>query len=371
MDQYPGGEKAVFGTIISATFRLVPIVATLYLFLFSVGLLGSSLKLFGKGFAETLIAGTSNPLAGLFIGILATSIVQSSSMTTSILVGMVGGGILSVSNGIPIVMGANVGTTITNVLVSLTHIRRTGEFRRAFAAATVHDIFNLLSVALLFPLQYLTDFLGAGSRAMAGMFSSVGGMKLFNPLAYAIKPVVAGFLHLVNDSPLAGTIIAVILLFGSLHYMVKLLRSTVLVRLERFFQRYIFKTILRSFMLGLVLTVMVQSSSITTSVIVPLVASGVLTLVQVFPYTLGANLGTTVTAILAALATGNLSAVTIAFVHTLFNLSGIAIFLPLRAIPISMAEKLAGLAIKSRLVPILFVLFVFFIIPSVLIFVWR
>ena len=137
--------------------------------------MGSSFKLFGKGFAETLISNTSNPIVGLFIGILATSLIQSSSSTTSIVVGMVGGGALTVANAIPIVMGANIGTSVTNTLVAMAHINRSNEFKRSFAASTVHDFFNLLEVAILFPIQYFTNNLVVIARFIGDNFKDVGG----------------------------------------------------------------------------------------------------------------------------------------------------------------------------------------------------
>jgi sodium-dependent phosphate cotransporter len=351
--------------------RIILLLGLLYLFLLSVGLLGSSLKLFGKGFAESLMTTTSNPILGLFIGVLVTSIVQSSSMTTSLLVGMVGGGLISVENAIPIVMGANIGTTITNILVSLVHINRRGEFRRAFAASTVHDIFNILSVIVFLPIQVYTNFLGILSDFLAEIFSHVGGMRLFNPLGEITKPVILMLIDLFDKNALLLCIFSVLLLFGSLHFMVKTLRSVFIVRLTGLFQRYIFKTTMRAFLVGLVLTVLVQSSSITTSLIVPLAGSGVLSLVQIFPYTLGANLGTTATAILASLATGNLHAVTIAFSHMFFNMCGICVFLPLKQIPLTLARKLADYSVKSKIIPIAFVGVVFFLIPLVLLYLWR
>jgi len=139
-------------------FNLLFLLAFLYLFLFSLELMGSALKLFGKGFATTLIETTTNPLVGLFIGILATSVIQSSSSTTSIVVGLVAGGALNVANAIPIIMGANIGTSVTNTLASMTQINRSVEFKRAFSAAVVHDFFNLLAVLIIFPLQYFTNF---------------------------------------------------------------------------------------------------------------------------------------------------------------------------------------------------------------------
>ncbi len=93
---------------------------------------------------------------------------------------------------------------------------------------------------------------------------------------------------------------------------------------------------------GLLITVLVQSSSITTSLAVPFAGAGILTLIQIFPYTLGANIGTTITAMLAALAVGEISAVTVAFAHLLFNICGIALIWPLpaiRRIPLRLAEE--------------------------------
>ncbi len=351
--------------------RLILLFGFLYLFLLSVGLFGSSLRLFGKGFAETMISTTSNPIVGLFIGVLATSVVQSSSMTTSLVVGMVGGGLMTVDNAIPVVMGANIGTTITNLLVSLVHIKRSVEFRRAFAASTVHDIFNLLAVAIFLPIQIKTNFLGAASSQLTGLFSKLGGVTLFNPLAAITKPVIKALLDILNQNAVVSSVLAVLLLFLSLNFLVKTLRSMVISPLTGFFQRYIFKTTARSFLLGLVLTVMVQSSSITTSLIIPLAGSGILSLVQIFPYTLGANLGTTATAILASLATGNIAAVTIAFAHMLFNFCGIVVFLPLKKIPLYLARKLADYSVKNKAVPLVFIGAIFFIIPLALIYFWR
>ena len=94
--------------------KILLLFAILYLFILSIQLMGSSFKLMGKGFAEALIQTTSNPLVGLLIGILATSIIQSSSTTTSIVVGLVAGGVLTLQGAIPIIMGANIGTTIIN-----------------------------------------------------------------------------------------------------------------------------------------------------------------------------------------------------------------------------------------------------------------
>jgi len=341
----------------------------------------------GKGFAETLVRTVSNPIIGLLIGILATSIIQSSSATSSLVVGLVGGlgvasaqvaggdaaavPLLTIQNAIPIIMGANVGTSVTNLLVSMGHISQRLEFRRAFAAAIVHDTFNLIAVAIFLPLQIATNFLGYVATKATVLFEAAGGLKFASPIKVITKPVVRLILDLTNNLSWIAIIVSLVLLFLSLNLLVRVLKTLVLKKVEVFFDTYIFKTALRSMVLGLALTVLVQSSSITTSLVIPLAGAGLLTLRQIFPYTLGANVGTTITAFLAALAIGRPEAITIALAHVFFNLFGGILIWPIRMIPINFAQWFSGFAVKNRIIPILFVLVIFFILPLSLIFLTR
>ena len=342
----------------------------LYLFFLSLQLMGDSMKLFGKDFAHTLIQTTSNPFVGLFIGILATSIVQSSSSTTSIVVGMVAAGALNVQSAIPIIMGANIGTSITNTIASLPQINRSNEFKRAFAAATVHDFFNFLSVIVIFPLQIFTNFLGIASETLAKSFQNVGGLGFLSPVKAITKPVSKYFIASLKSGIGDGSIykwialiVALVILFIALKYMTSSLKVLILVKAKAWFDEFLFKTATRAFIVGLLLTVLVQSSSITTSLVVPMAGAGLLSLIQIFPYTLGSNIGTTITAILAALLTGNVAALTVAFAHLLFNVSGIMFWWPLKKLPLFLAEKFAEYSIKNKLIPVAYVVILFFVIP--------
>ena len=352
-------------------FNFIFLVFYLYLFLFSIELMGTSLKMLGKGLAEALITTTTNPLIGLFVGILSTSIVQSSSFTTSIVVGLVAGGALNVANAIPIVMGANIGTSVTNILVSLTQIRRSVEFKLAFSAAIVHDFFNVLAVLVLFPLQYFTNFLGHTASFMGEKFQNIGGLKFLSPIKASTRPPVELLKTLIGNYPWILFVLSLIFLFLALTRLVKTLKTLVVQKAEVWIDRYLFKNAWRAFLVGIILTALVQSSSVTTSLAVPLAGAGILTLAQIFPYTLGANIGTTVTAMLAALVTGNLAAVVVAFSHLFFNLSGIVIWWPFKIVPITMAEKFSEMAIRKKVIPILYVIVVFFLIPIVLIVISR
>ncbi|RKY61402.1 MAG: hypothetical protein DRP96_03280 [Candidatus Neomarinimicrobiota bacterium] len=351
--------------------KTLALLGLIYMFLLSITLIGASFKAMGKETAEAIMHLVSNPVMGLVVGVFTTSIVQSSSLTTSLVVSMVAGNVLTINLAIPIIMGANIGTSVTNLIVSIGHIRRSEEFERALGASIVHDFFNVLSVAVIFPLQVAFNIIGISARAASGFFVNIGGLKLINPLNTILKPVAKAILHLFPNHPWIGIVIAFILLFIALRYLVVVMKSFVLKKIEAFFDRYIFKTTFRALMLGLLFTALVQSSSITTSLVVPLAAAGVLSLKKIFPYDLGANIGTTVTAFLASLATNNPDAITIAFSHFLFNIIGIIIWLPLKAIPIKMATVFAHWSVRHRWVPFAYILVVFFLLPLLLILLMR
>ncbi len=357
--------------------KILLIFGLLYLFILSITLLGGSFKHMGKEFAEAIFHSTSNPLVALMIGILSTAIVQSSSTTTSIIIGLVAIGSgpdglgLTFEAAIPMIMGANIGTSVTNTLVSLGHITRGEEFRRAFTGSMLHDFFNVCAVSVLLPIEIYFGLIRKSALVMESMFSGFGGMKFMSPLKAITKPVSKWIISATGDSGLISALLAMIFLFIALYFIVKVLKSLVLSKVEKFFQRYIFRTPALSFVLGIILTTFVQSSSITTSLVVPLIGAGVISIVQVYPYLLGANVGTTITAFLASFVTGSHAAVALAFSHLMFNVFGIAIFWPLKAIPIWMAEKLSYLTQKSKLVPIFYIITVFFIVPSLIIYFYR
>jgi sodium-dependent phosphate cotransporter len=353
----------------SKIYRFLIIVITIYAFLLSIKLLGHSFKLFGKGFAETLLNMTSDPFAGLLIGIVSTSIIQSSSTTTSIVVGLVAGGAISLNNSVPIIMGANIGTTITNTLVSLGHLSNRIEFKRAFAAGVVHDFFNISAVVVLFPIELKFHIVEKTAIVSESLFTHAGGMKMFNPLKFILNPAIDLIDDLISFLPYKSiflTIISLVLLFTALMYLIKTIRSLVLDKLEIVIDKYLFRNDLIGFILGGLMTFTVQSSSVTTSLIIPLAGAGLISLRQIFPYTLGANIGTTGTAILAALVTQNDIAVTVAFAHLFFNIYGIIIFYPLKFIPIGLAEIVSEKASKSKknLILIVSIYFSLYFIPA-------
>jgi solute carrier family 34 (sodium-dependent phosphate cotransporter) len=360
--------------------RVALVFALLYTFLVGVKSLESGIKVFGEDFSERLFANVSNPVAGLFAGILATVLVQSSSVSTATIVGLVGGGALPLSAAVPMIMGANIGTTVTNTIVSIGHIRQGQEFKRALAGATVHDFFNVSTVLIALPLELATGFLSRSAEALTGALRGQGAVAGVatpdSPIKEAVAWPVDGVKDLLEGSGagtgLIGTLLLVLgvaLVFIALAYITRNMRAVMAGRIEQSLNAVLDKGAGVSAMaLGMVMTVAVQSSSITTSILIPMVGAGILTLKNAYPVTLGANVGTTVTALLASVAADSPEALTIALVHTLFNLFGILVFYPvpfMRNVPIRMAIRLGDLAQKRKRWVLAYVIGVFVVVPLV------
>lgn len=362
--------------------RALVVLGLLFLFLVGVGLLEEGINSLGSDIQEELFSSVSNPLAGLFVGILATVLAQSSSVTTSTIVGLVGAGLLGIDDAVPMVMGANIGTTVTNTLASLGHLRRPSEFRLAFAAATVHDAFNLLAVSVLLPLELLTGALSSVAGWLTDLLLGGSGAEFDSPIKAAVKEPVGWIHDALTGVGIDGTFLGLVLLacglgfiFLALAFITKNMRELIADRVERSINAMLGRGGgVPAILLGMVITVAVQSSSITTSIMIPLSAAGVVTLANAYPVTLGANVGTTISALLASLATDRPEALTVALVHTLFNVAGILIFYPapvLRRLPLRMAEGLAEVAARRRPWVLGYVIVTFVVIPAVGVIVLR
>ncbi|MFQ5600180.1 MAG: Na/Pi symporter [Candidatus Krumholzibacteriia bacterium] len=360
--------------------RVLSVLGLLYIFLLSIGFIETGFKTGGKPLAEALISTTTNPFIGLFIGILATSLIQSSSTTTSLVVGLVAADALTLRNAVPFIMGANIGTSVTNTFAALGSVTRKEEFKRAFAAATVHDFFNFMTVILLFPLEMKFHFLESMAVWISAHLLGIEGGSFTSPVKMILKPVTHAFRDLLQDGlgmarpAVVVTLVATGLggLFLSLVYLSQTLRRAMASASENAVRKVVGANMYLALVIGTLLTVSVQSSSITTSLFVPLVGTGLLTLEQVYPLMLGANVGTTVTALLASMV-GNAAAIAIALTHLCFNVVGILIFLPMPFMrwPVWIARRFANWATERRAMAIVYILVAFFGIPGFLIWLTR
>jgi len=450
IERFEDGFLAQFPAPVRYLVNTLIILFLLWLFLVGLSLMGNAFKgLSGKGAAQ-LIGSVDNPVAGVAFGVLGTVLLQSSSTSTSVVVTMVAAGILSVHNAIPIIMGANIGTSVTASIVSHVHITDKEEFKRGFQGATVHGAFNYLTVLVLFPLEVATGFLKHVSNVCAEFVLNemLGtGAKWTSPTKIVTSPATtpiikinkdlikdiaqgclpckttddglcrndqkdeaaeAGYVeatmpcddsfchdykkvevegldekvkfnfciskeeweqkHMVDEKIVKSgyasdlgdvTGSTVVLLFSlfllcfALYWIVRILHFLVLNsgrgsgenaednKFVRVTRKVLGMHPILSIIYGMVMTVSVQSSSIVTSTLTPLVALDIITVEQVLPLTLGANIGTTCTAFLASIVSESGEAIQVSICHLLFNLIGILIWFPLkpmRAVPLAWAR---------------------------------
>ncbi|MBN2610867.1 MAG: Na/Pi cotransporter family protein [Bacteroidales bacterium] len=261
-------------------FDLLKLLGSLGFFLYGMKLMSESLqKVAGEKMRNILSAMTSNRFMGIFTGLLVTSVIQSSSATTVMLVSFVNAGLLSLTESIGVIMGANIGTTITAWIVLI------------FGFKVNASVFALPLIALALPLLF--------SRIKKR--SSVGELII----GFAILFMGIDFLKdnapNINNSPHMTEYIAG---FSNLGYW------SVLIYLA----------------IGLVLTTIVQSSSAVMALTLVMCNNGWLSFEHAAAMVLGQNIGTTITANLAAIV-ANVSAKRAAIAHTIFNVSGVLIIL--------------------------------------------
>ena len=367
-------------SLFSKVINWAAIAFLVYLVLVAVGTVSGGFKLAsgGSAGAKEIFEFATNPFVALLLGALATALVQSSSTVTSVIVGLVAGG-LPISIAIPMVMGANIGTTITNTLVSIGHIRSKEEFRRAFAASTVHDFFNLLAVTIFLPLEIMFGVSQKLAESLSHLF--VGDADLSLKSYNFIKPLVKPAVGLVKDAVsfldgkavgVAMVVVGIALILFAVTTLGKLLKKALVGKAKDLLHSAIGRGPVAGITSGAAVTIMVQSSSTTTSLMIPLAGSGVFNTRQIYPFTLGANIGTTITALLAATSISGPAAevaLTIALVHVMFNVFAVALIygIPtLRELPLIMAEKLAKIGANNKPAALGYVLGSFFVVPGII-----
>uniref|UniRef100_A0A8C8HEM1 Sodium-dependent phosphate transport protein 2B n=1 Tax=Oncorhynchus tshawytscha TaxID=74940 RepID=A0A8C8HEM1_ONCTS len=448
--------------VLTSIVKFILLVGFLYMFVCSLDVLSSAFQLVGGKAAGDIFqdnAVLSNPVAGLVIGVLVTVLVQSSSTSSSIVVSMVSSGLLEVQSAVPVIMGANIGTSVTNTIVAMMQAGDRNEFRRAFAGATVHDFFNWLSVLILLPLEAATGVLYKLTKIVIDSFNIQGGDNapdllnvITDPLTSAIieldKTVISDIAtgdpaarnkslikiwcktekittllnitvpsaancttgvpcweegnktwtqinvtetinlercnHIFAYANLPDLAVGLILLALSLLILctcliliVKLLNSMLKGQVAVVIKKVLntdfpfpfgWVTGYIAILVGAGMTFIVQSSSVFTSAITPLVGIGVISLERAYPLTLGSNIGTTTTAILAAMAAPGetlANSLQIALCHFFFNIAGILLWypIPFTRIPIRLARALGNRTANYRWFAAIYLLLCFFLMP--------
>lgn len=327
----------------------------------------------GQEYANEIMRITARPFPALFIGLLATAIIQSSSTVTSSIVAMVASGILSTEAAIPMVMGSNIGTCVTSLIVALGNLGSPKAFKRGFTTASSHVIFNLVSALLFLPLEMKTGILEKISHYLAVKISSWSplgkGWFLFHD--WFLQPP-ARFLESVTyHQPVLMLPLSFILLFICIFSLTALFRF--LIAGEPGVKRVTraLRSPRLSLFSGMGLTAAIHSSSVTTSLAVMLAATEKISPKKLFPFIMGANMGTTVTALIAAVGRSE-AALSIAICHFLFNLFGVLIFFPfpgLRRLPYQMSKWTGLMAMRHLWFGFAGIILLFFALPFLVIFI--
>ena len=357
------------------------VAGLIYLLICAVSIISGGFAGLSSDVAHTMFDFAANPWVGVSVGVLGTVLIQSSTTTTAITVSAVGSGALPIHSAIPIILGANVGTTVTTSLVALTFIGNRTEFRRALGASTIHDFYNWLALLIFFPIELIWQPLERISGALTDALYGTGWLPNpahFNFIRAITRPVehavVEATSHLGTTlGPLFTIIVGAGLILLAVRYLGKLLKQLMVGRARDTLIAAVGRNRYLAMASGMGVTVVTQSSTITTSVLVPFAGAGILTPKQIYPVVVGSNLGTTFTVVFAAFAVVGQDAkigLQAAFVHLIYNLFAIIVIyvIPLlRPVPLFCAENLARVASERRWVLAAYLITVFIAMPAVVI----
>lgn len=265
-------------------FNIVTLLGGLALFLYGMNVMGDGLKKLSGGKLETILQKlTSSPLRGVGLGLVVTAIIQSSSATTVMVVGFVNSGIMELTQAVGVIMGANIGTTVTSWLLSMTGIQGENMVMQLLEPSSFSPILAFIGIILIMFCKNEkkndlgTIFLGF-AILMTGMMSMSGAVA---PLADV--PEFANLMTMFSN-PILGLLA------------------------------------------GTILTAIIQSSSASVGILQALCATGTIKYSVALPVIMGQNIGTCITAILSAVGANRNSKRT-ALIHLFFNLIGTTVFM--------------------------------------------
>lgn len=265
-------------------FGILTLVGGLALFLYGMSVMGGGLEKLSGGKLEMILERlTSNPIKAVFLGAGVTAVIQSSSATTVMVVGFVNSGIMKLSQAIGIIMGANVGTTVTSWILSLTGIQGESLVIKLLKPSSFSPVLALIGIILY--MAGKNDKKKDMGEILLGFAVLMFGME---SMSDAVKPLA--------DVPEFTNILTM------------------------------FRNPILGMVVGALLTAIIQSSSASVGILQALSVTGVFTYGSVIPIIMGQNIGTCVTAMLSSLG-ANKSAKRTAFVHLYFNLIGAVIFM--------------------------------------------
>ncbi len=264
-------------------FKVITLLGGLALFLFGMDIMGKSLERTAGGKLQTILAKMSSTVPkGFLLGLAVTAVIQSSSATTVMVVGFVNSGIMTLKQAVGVIMGSNIGTTVTAWILSLSGLEGDSFLIKVFKPSTLAPVLGTIGIVLY-------------------MFTKGEKKK-------SIGMILLGFMALMTGMDIMGDSMAFL---EDEPWFAQLMIS--------------FSNPLVGILFGAALTAVIQSSSASVGILQGLCRTGVVTFGSAIPIILGQNIGTCVTAMMGAIG-ANRNARRTAMVHLLFNVVGVTIF---------------------------------------------
>ncbi len=304
-------------------------VTAIYFFISAIVLIKSSAKIMGQSLASTIVLLIRDTTSAVFAGWISTTLLHSSGAFDSIICAFVSSGVMPLGLSVGTIIGAEIGTTVTPFLISVMgRLRGDGESEAAFNVTMSHVLYNLFTLAIFYPIELFFGTFTKIAEYGTQIFVKVEWLNSVPDLLNVITPWVKPLLTMIP--PWLGLVTGGVLLLVALGAVEKYMTAIFSMPRSWNIIKNTFTRPRRAFLAGFVFTVLVPSTTVMVSLLVPLAASGVIRAeYYILPYILGANIGTVFDVMIAAMATGDPVSMGVWLVHLTINVVGAIIFLPI------------------------------------------
>jgi len=302
---------------------------SIYFFISAIILIKSSAKIMGVALAEKIVLLIRDTTSAIFSGWIITALLHSSGAFDSIIVAFTSSGVMPLSLAVAAIIGAEVGTTVTPFLISvIERMKGKRESEAGFNVALTHVLYNLATLAVFYPLELFFGVFTNLARQGTNIFVKMPWLNAVPDILDIVTPWVEPLLEVIP--PWSGIVLGALMLIVALGAVEKYMTAIFSMPRSWNLIRSTFTRPGRAFVAGFLFTVLVPSTTVMVSLLVPLATSGVIRAeYYILPYILGANIGTVFDVMVAALATGDPVSLGVWLVHLSINLVGALLFMPL------------------------------------------
>ena len=338
-------------------------IIAIYFFVSAIVLIKSSAKIMGVALAETIVLLIRDTTSAVFAGWLSTALLHSSGAFDSIIVAFTSSGVMPLNLSVATIIGAEMGTTVTPFLISvLEKLKGKGDNNASFNVTMSHVLYNLFTLLIFYPLELFFGVFSTIAERGSHIFLRVSWLDAVPDLLDVITPWVKPLLNMIP--PWSGLVLGGLMLLVALGAVEKYMTAIFSMPRSWNLIRSTFTRPRRAFIAGFLFTLLVPSTTVMVSLLVPLATSGVIKAdYYILPYILGANIGTVFDVLIAALATGDPIGLGVWLVHLTINLVGAIIFMPILNPFSALTRRVASYVAKDPRTTIIITV-LFHVIPA-------